>query len=484
MSIAPHNLIVIVSDEHDARYMGASGHPFVQTPNLDRLAARGRRFASASTPSPICVPARAAMATGLYSHQTGYWDNAMAYDGAVAGWGHALQRSGIRVESIGKLHYRGADWPTGFDRQHMPMHISAGKGMIWGSIRDPLPLIPHRDRPRMIGEYVGPGESDYSRFDSAVTEQTVNWLEDAAAKPDEKPWVLFVGLVSPHFPLIAPPEFAALYPGELVPEPKLRPETGYRRHPWVQIMHDYWPHDDGFHGDQERTTALRMYFALCSFLDHNVGRILESLDSTGLSATTRVIYASDHGDNLGSRGMWGKSTLYQESVAVPLIIAGPDVTPGVERTPVSLVDLHPTILEAVGVRAGDGIERPGASLLSQGPLDPDRVVLSEYHAVGAASGAFMVRKGRWKYHHYVGFRPELFDLEADPEELNDLASNPAFRDVVEDLRGELEAICDPEVVDAEAKADQARLIAAHGGREAALNLGHLGATPAPDLAES
>lgn len=481
MPATPRNLVIVLSDEHDPRFMGASGNPAMHTPNLDGLAARGRRFAHAYTPSPICVPARAAIATGLYPHQTGLWDNAMAYDGSIPGWGHALQAASIRVESIGKLHYRRAEDPTGFDRQHLPMHLAGGIGQIWGSVRDPLPRIAHAERPRMLGAHIGIGESDYTRYDRAVTSQAVQWLENAAREPHSRPWVLFVGLTAPHFPLIAPAEFAALYPPESVPVPKLRPQDGYRRHPWVQDMHDYWPHDDGFSDDEERMAAIRMYMALCSFLDHNIGQIIGAITRTGLDRDTRVIYTSDHGDNLGARGMWGKSTLYQESVAVPMILAGADITHGLEQAPVSLVDLFPTILDAVGLDPEDvlPLQRPGRSLLSVPPLPADRAILSEYHAVGAPSGAFMLRKGRWKLHHYIGYQPELFDIEADPEELTDRAAEPKCAEILDELTQELFSICDPGEVDSRARADQAALIERFGGRERAIDQGVSGATPPP-----
>ena len=131
------NVIVIMSDEHDPRIMGCAGHGFVKTPNLDALAARGVRFTDAYTPSPICVPARAAFATGLRVHQTRHWDNASSYVGFPRGLGHALQQRHIRVESIGKLHYRSEEDPAGFDREHIPMHVVGGHGMVWASIRDP-----------------------------------------------------------------------------------------------------------------------------------------------------------------------------------------------------------------------------------------------------------------------------------------------------------------------------------------------------------
>ena len=138
------NLLVILSDEHQARAMGCANHPFVKTPKLDALAARGFRFANAYTPSPICVPARASFATGLYPHQTRLWDNAMLYDGSIRGWGHALQDKGVPVQSIGKLHYRAEEDLAGFDVEHIPMMVADGVGMVWASVR--------REDERMIGQ--------------------------------------------------------------------------------------------------------------------------------------------------------------------------------------------------------------------------------------------------------------------------------------------------------------------------------------------
>ena len=479
--MATPNLVIIMSDEHDPRYMGVSGHAMVKTPNLDRLAARGTCFANAYTPSSICVPARAAFATGEYVHRIGYWDNAIAYDGRVRGWGHALQDAGIRVESIGKLHYRNAEDDAGFDAEHIPMHIYNGHGMVWGSIRDPLPdRRPHGHR--MLGDYIGPGESNYTRYDRSVTAHAIEWLKARADASDANPWCLFIGFVAPHFPLVVPPEFFELYPLDRIGLPKLHPRTGYVRHPWVETHHAFWRHDDAFRDEEERLTAIAAYYGLCTWVDRNIGQVLNTLDEAGLAETTRVIYTSDHGDNVGARGLWGKSNLYQESVAVPMIMAGPGIDAGICATPVNLVDLFPTILHSFGLTTdGAAAVKPGASLLdlSAAPDDPERLAFSEYHAIGSPSGAFMLRKGRWKYHHYVGFPPELFDLETDPEETNDLAGDPAHAGIVAEMGALLRQICDPEVVDLQAKRDQAALVARFGGREAAMTVGAPGATPVP-----
>lgn len=482
--MTPTNTLVILSDEHQARAMGCAGHAFVKTPNLDRLAARGVRFTNAVTPSPICVPARAAFTTGQPVHRCRYWDNSIAYDGRVRGWGHALQEAGIPVESIGKLHYQKENLPTGFDAEHIPMHLYKGVGMVWASIRDPLP----EKRPgtkRMLGEYIGPGESDYTRYDQAVTDLAIEWIR-GRARSDGTPWCLYVGLVAPHFPLVAPQAFFDLYPPSSMPEPKLRPSSGYKLHPWLQHHEDFWSQDATLKDDDERRIATAAYYGLTSWVDHNVGRIVSALDEAGLGSSTRIVYASDHGDNLGARGQWGKSNLYRESVDVPLIMAGPDVPNGTCATPASLLDLSVSILDSLGIDATKALpDAEGRSLfqIARTPQDAERFVLSEYHAVGSNTAAYMLRNGRWKYHHYVRHEPELFDLAHDPEETTNIASDPRYTDVVAMMQGELRRRCDPEAVDAQAKADQTALIERLGGAQAVLQMGSAvsGGTPPPDM---
>jgi choline-sulfatase len=477
----PANVLYILSDEHDPRFMGCSDHPtwrdLIQTPNIDRLAARGTRFTAAYTPSPICVPARASWATGRYVHELGFWDNAMAYDGSVPGWGHRLQEAGISVESIGKLHYRNIDDPTGFDKQHDPMHIWEGIGQVWGSVRDPLPAS------KVTGatfKQIGPGETTYNRYDRAVADQAVDWLN--AHAEDAKPWALYLGFVAPHFPLVVPEEFFNLYPIDSLPFPKLHTSRGYEPHPWLRASLDFRGDDATFGTDERRLTALASYMGLCTFIDAEIGKVLTALNRAGLADTTRVVYSSDHGDNMGARGAWGKSNLYQESTNIPMIAAGPDIPAGkVSTTPVSLVDTYQTILSGVGIAPATADGLPGRSIFEiAGEADAlDRVAFSEYHAVGSPSGAFMARKGRWKYHYYAGYSPELFDLESDPEETVNLAMGAAYAHQVNMMEGVLRQICDPDAVDAQAKADQAALIERHGGREAAMLAGTPGATPVP-----
>jgi choline-sulfatase len=478
------NVIVIMSDEHDPRHSGCYGSPFVKTPHIDALAARGVRFTKAYTPSPICVPARAAFATGMRVHQARLWDNALPYHGQIRSWGHVLQDHGIRVESIGKLHYRAEGDPAGFDKEHLPMHVVGGHGMVWASIRDPY--IKRFHNKRMLGPTIGKGDSPYIQYDQEVTRTAVDWLQQRGDQQDG-PFVLYVGLVAPHFPLIAPERFYDLYQDVPVPQVKLHPAQGHPRHPWVQAYADFDYTEENFTSPEERERAFRAYWGLCSYLDHNVGQILQALQNNGLAHDTTVIYTSDHGDNLGARGLWGKSTLYEESARIPMIIAGPGITPGVCETPVDLLDLFPTILQSAGIDpAPEMQQRPGQSLAhtAASPAQPERVILSEYHAAGSNTAAFMLRKGPWKYHHYVGHAPELFDLQSDPEELVNRAADPVCQTVLVDMEAELRRICDPQAMDALAKQDQRALIERLGGLDVAATLGAAGATPAPQTTRS
>ena len=214
------NCLVIISDEHQSRAMGCAGHPFVSTPNLDALAGRAVRFTNAYTPSPICVPARAALASGRYIHQTGHWDNATPYIGSPRSWGHSLQDAGIPVESIGKLHYRDAADDTGFDRLHIPMMVQDGIGMVWASIRHEEERL--TGPRRMLGDYIGPGDSTYTEYDAATLRRGP-WTGCGVLANAHRAGASMSGLVAPHFPLVCPSSFYDRYDAMDLPEPKYPP---------------------------------------------------------------------------------------------------------------------------------------------------------------------------------------------------------------------------------------------------------------------
>lgn len=477
----PQNMLFIMSDEHSNQTMGCSGHPLVRTPNLDAMAARGTRFTANYTPSPICVPARAALATGRYPHQNHNWCNGTPYSGDVRGWNHRLQEQGYSVVSIGKLHYRNETDDTGFDQQIIPMHVVNGIGDVAGAVRDQLPL-PVRYQCKKLAEGVGEGDSSYLQYDRDILQESCTWLQEEAPKHTDKPWVLFVSFVCPHFPLIAPPEFFQLYDQARLPEIKGMPDSGYQRHPWIEALAQCQIYDQ-FFTDETRAKARAAYLGMVSFLDDNIGTLLRTLEASGLSDDTRVVYTSDHGDNLGARGLWGKSNFYEESAGIPLIMTGDGVPAGkVCNTPSNLLDCYPTILDCTGIDLTNEEQNlPGLSLYDIATTDEDntRAVGGEYHAAGAASGAFMVRQGRYKYVHYVGYPPELFDLETDPEEMNNLADNADARNIRDGLEKALRSLFDPEAIDKSAHEDQAALVEKHGGRDAVLNRGSFNGTPIP-----
>ncbi|OWT59173.1 sulfatase-like hydrolase/transferase [Candidimonas nitroreducens] len=469
-------ILILMADEHSTKMLGCQGNPNIHTPNLDRLASQGTLFSAAYCNSPICVPARAAFATGRYVHETACWDNAFGYDGRMPSWGHLLSARGLSSYSIGKLHYKNERDDTGFTEQILPMHLVNGVGDVLGCVRDPLPV---RHKSRALATDIGPGESDYNAYDRSIAAAACDWI----GKHADESWVLFVSFVAPHFPLICPPEFYRLYDPAKVALPKLHKPEEWPRHPWVAALRDCFRFDDYFKDDDQRCIAIASYMGLCTFVDHQIGQVLGALDEAGIGGETLVIYTSDHGDNVGSRGLWGKSVMYEESVAVPLIIRAPERTGGdTVATPVSHLDIAPTLTDWLGMTPDPQWRGKSLLRIANAPKDDSRVILSEYHAAGSRSAAFMIRQGTWKLVWYADAPSQLFDLATDPEELMDLADDAGCAAIRKALTDTLFDICDPVATDRRAKEDQQALVDQHGGAEAVVARGGFGATPAPGRA--
>ena len=472
------NLLFILSDQHSRSVLGCYGNRHVHTPHLDALAARGTRFESAYCNGPICVPSRASLATGRYVHQIGHWDNAAPYSGAPKAWGHVLMNAGHKVTCIGKLHYKDAQADTGFDEQLLPLHVVAGLGMLFHVLRDPIPTRP---KTRELLLSAGGGESSYTEYDASITERAVQWLDTDAKQRQDKPWALMVSLVAPHPPYVAPEKFFAHYADAALPAPQQADLQTRPDHPALSGLRDFCDLQEPLQSDQDLQVA-RAYYGLVSYLDDNVGQLVAALERNGLSDNTRIIYSSDHGESLGNHGIYGKSNFYEESVGVPMIMAGPDIAQGqTSSTPVSLVDLYPTFVDAMGLSDDDSTTKPGQSLFELAHSDePQRAVLSEQHSAGMPHGGFMLRRGRWKYIYYAGgLAAQLFDLENDPAELNDLAHDKEHANTMQKLDAQLREILDPDEMDRLAKADQLRRLNAAGGADAIRAGGSLGYTPAP-----
>ena len=476
----PANLIFFLSDNHTGDLLGCYGHPVVQTPNLDRIAARGARFANSYSASPLCCPARASLATGRYPHQTGYWDNSIAYDGRVASWGHRLKERSHPTVSIGKLHYRSTEDDNGFVREIVPMHIVDGIGGLTGLLRwsGEQPAMPGQWE--LYWERSGVGESEYQDYDREITREAIAWLEQEAAG-QAAPWVLLVSYVSAHPPFLVPKRLYDLYPHDRVPLPVLFRPDEMPRHPALEHIRKL----KLFQTMDDEAVLRRIaagYFALVTHLDEQIGQVMAAAERLDLLGDNRVIYTSDHGESYGHHGLFGKNHLMEPAVRVPLIVAGPGIP--AERAVnqiASAVDLFPTILEGAGVpQEAEDRDLPGISLWpAMTGRETPRVGFAEFHASASRAGGFLWRDGADKLIYHVGMASQLYDLEADPIEARDRVADGTAGGRDRDLESALRAFVDPEAVDARAKADQRAQAERHGGTEAIARQGTIVYTPPP-----
>ncbi len=462
----PMNLVIILSDQHSRHMLGCYGNEKIKTPNLDQLAAEGVRFDEAYCNSPICVPSRAVFATGNYASRNGYWDNAHAFGGEVRSWGGRLLEEGYSVTAIGKLHYKNDSPRTGFVDQRIPLNIKNGVGDVYGAIRD-RDITRYQFRDALLT--AGAGESDYIVYDREVARRAAEYLKTEGMKK-EKPFVLYVGFVTPHFPLIVPQQYLKLYPDEAAIQKPVRFEREeWSHHPVVEDYRRYC--GTGQVSREQAIHAIRTYYGLCTFMDEQVGAVLAALREAGLEDDTRILYSADHGDTMGEHGVYFKSTMYEGSVGIPMILKGPDLPAGTRSdTIVSLADIYPTVLDCVGIEPDAEDRRlPGKSLWAYAKgAKEERIAFSEYYSQGIYTAMFMLRKDAYKYIHYVGECPQLFHLGEDPSEQYNLAEQPEYQETLRQMYRELKEIADVEQLEVESKAAQKRLLDGHGGREAFL----------------
>ncbi len=473
----PSNVLVICSDEHARAFSGCYGHTTVQTPALDQLAKKGTLFEQAYTPSPICVPARASLATGLQVHELGCWSSAEPYAGRPESWMHRVRDLGIPVVSFGKLHFRSAADDNGFTEEHIPMHaVNNGLGWPLALLKDPLP--PFEDTWELAAQ-TGPGESDYTQYDRRITAKAVSWLHTYPAKLKDKPWVIFTSFVSPHYPLTAPKDFYELYRAAPLELPLDSSQSTAVNHPVIRALRAFWNYDDYFN-DHKRLDAIRCYFGLVSFLDNNIRQLLKALEDTGNLDNTMILYLSDHGEMLGQFGLWTKSVMFERSCAIPMIAAGPGFAAPRCSVPVSLTDIGATVELALSRKSAASQQAWASQALQQAAVrnDYERFILSQYHDGGTPVSFYMIRHAGWKYVYYAGgHSPQLFNLASDPNELQDLSQKPEHRRCLEAMHAKLISILDPESTAVRCATDQARKLASLGGREKVLAMQSFNHTP-------
>lgn len=460
------NFLFLCSDQHSRFEVGCYGNPVIKTPNIDALAADGTRFINAYSNNPICVPARAIMATGMYSFQCGCYDNATPYTGQFPSFGHRLQENGIPMTTIGKLHYKNAEVDTGFADQRIPLHVRDGVGDVYGLLRESRSTKPE------VGLYptkAKVGTSSYIEYDANVTEQALAYLEER--RNTQEPWVCYVGYTLPHFPLVSPKETYDLYQEEEIPMPFAHTPDTWSMHQSCIDNRRYYCYDKGY-SDEVIRHARHVYYGMCSYMDLQIGKVINKLKEIGQYENTVILYTTDHGDNAGNHGMWNKNNLLESSASIPMILVGDGIPKGkVSETPVSLVDIYPTILSSQDIPENEREQKlPGRSLIQVACQadEKDRPVFSEFHSTGSNTGGFMVRCGDFKYIYYVGYHPQLFNIAEDPEELHDLIDDPRYKETADKLDRVMRTIGNPEKINVMVKESQERILNEHGGREKVL----------------
>ena len=447
----PSNVVLIMSDEHNPRVTSIHGHSLVQTPNLDRLAAAGTVYENTYCPSPLCLPCRSAFMSGRRVHDIQCYNNCNAFQFAYPSYGQVLRDAGVHTVHIGKVDvYREAN-ALGFSEMLLPKERKhPGDRNVR---RKPLAI---RDDGAERADGFGPLDTNPFQADDECVEAALRWLAEKPAQMD-RPWVLVLQLVKPHFPHRVTQELWDLYAegGDL---PEDGADVASAQHPYARDLRDHFQTDQ--FSEQQIRGLRRGYLGCVTYVDRQIGRVLDALEKHDLADSTNVLYSSDHGVMLGKFGMWWKSSLYDDSARVPLVAAGPDFDRGKRvRTAVDLHDARAAIFQSVGVR--QPAQWIGEPLQGIRKNDSRRAVFSEYHGHGTRAGGYVVRRGDWKLVYCMDAPHQLFNLEDDPDELNNLAEKE--KRVFTALERELRSVCDPEAEDARATAFIDRQLAAMAG---------------------
>jgi choline-sulfatase len=463
------NILMLFSDEHNARMSGFMGDRIVQTPNLDRLAAEGVAFDNAYCNSPLCSPSRQSFMSGQYCHRLELWNNTAAMPEDTVTWAHLLSLAGYETSLVGKMHFNGYQKMYGFDRRPVLEGNLAGESFYSYGIRtshvwtDPLPYISNRQEHGMQVELRGAGEGvperePIFRKDLEVLDVTCKMLREKGTEKGGKPWAICSAFVLPHPPWKARKDILERYRGK-GDLPFNREGCG--RDVCDQYMAKYYG-DLAELTDDEIRNAREVYFALIEEFDEYAGRILDCLTECGLTDNTVVFYFSDHGEMAGEHGMWAKGQLLEASVRVPLIVHWPGRYPAGIRvaTPVSLVDLFPTFLGIGGADLPEPLAVDGHSLvplLEGRPRDfAGGEVFCEFEGEGWNHPRAFVRSGRYRYVYNHTADERLYDVDADPYEMMDLSARPDCATITTDLRAKLFRDWDPAKVEKQVLAAQVR----------------------------
>lgn len=433
------NILIIMSDQHNRRIMGCAGDPYVRTPSLDALASRGIRFTNSYCAAPLCVPSRMTFVTGQYPSDIGVWRNMSLLDPYVPTFAHNLSLAGYETILCGRMHFAGPEQHHGFARR-LVGDMSGARDQSRPRF-DNIPELDSGGRqnyPSVLN--AGPGRNSNMAFDDDVFARAGRLLrqrDSAGGDTAGKPLCMVVGCMLPHAPFVCPSELYEEYMDRLrdVPIDDGDPAT---LHP--AMLH--WRKVRGI--DNITPAAYRRaraaYYGLTTYVDQRIGEFLDTLAQTSFADNTAVLYTSDHGDMAGSHGIWWKDSFYEGSAGVPMIWSMPGrFQEGVvSNAVVSTLDATATFLSLGGAEPLPGARGRDLTVLLDTGRRPagwvDRV-FSE-NCAAKMGPARMIRDGQWKLIHYHGFdHPQMFDLEADPDERNDLGGSPQHAEIRRRLLG-------------------------------------------------
>jgi arylsulfatase A-like enzyme len=423
---APPNILFIAVDDLNDWVGPLGGHPQAKTPNMDRLARRGTVFANAHTQAPLCNPSRASLlsgrrpsSTGLYTLQPGVRAVPALRDAVMLP--QYLAARGYRTFSTGKIYHDGSIKPAEREREFG----------AWGT-NGPMPYPPRKfvntpDAIKAMDWGVFP-ENDEAQADWQIAQAAIDYLK---AAPADKPFFLGAGFRLPHVPCFASQKWFDLYPEASLVMPPVKADDRDDLPDFAWYLH--WklpePRLSWLEANRQWRPLVRAYLASISFMDSQVGRLLDALDASGHASRTVVVLWSDHGWHLGEKGITGKNTLWERSTRVPMIFAGPGIAAGarVDR-PAELLDLYPTLAELSGGRPPAELE--GHSLVPQ--LKNARAPRPWPAVTTHNQNNHSVRSERWRYIRYADGSEELYDHRRDPNEWKNLAHDRRFAAVLRD----------------------------------------------------
>ncbi|GES59190.1 putative Arylsulfatase A [Aspergillus terreus] len=420
------NILYIMADQMAAPLLSIHDPTSpIKTPNLDRLARDGVVFDSAYCNSPLCAPSRFVMVSGQLPSRIGAYDNAADLPADVPTYAHYLRREGYHTALAGKMHFCGPDQLHGYE-QRLTSDIYPGDygwSVNWDEPEVRLDYYHNMSSVLDAGPVVRTNQLD---FDEEVIYKSTQYLYDQVRYRNDQPFCLTVSMTHPHDPYAITKEFWDLYEDVEIPLPKHAAIPHDQQDPHSQRVLkciDLWNKE--LPEDRIRA-ARRAYYAACTYVDTNIGKLLRVLEETGLSENTIIVFTGDHGDMLGERGLWYKMTWFENSARVPMIFHAPRrFSPHRVSENVSTMDLLPTFADLVGAQLIPGLPMDGVSLvpyLTGGEGLRTDTVYGEYMGEGTQAPVIMVRRGRWKFVYSAIDPPMLFDLVNDPEEKTNLVA--------------------------------------------------------------